>query len=1728
MPLGNPDEATNSSTARTKYLIQKRQYALSYNDNTRQPNWVSWSYTAEDTGSQARTDAWAVEELLPSGFLKIGTSTFGTPWDRGHMCPSADRTTNFEDNKQTFRMSNIIPQHANNNQGLWATFEAYTRSLASGGNEVLIITGPADFSGSTIANGMQIPGSVWKIAVVLPTDSSSVPANQRLTSSSRVIAILTPNIATADGLINDWKSYRTSVEQIEQLTGFTFFTEVNPSVATYLKNVVDTGTAPNQPTVITSFSPTFGPSGTPVTISGYNFGSSPLVEFDGTTATGVTVVNANTLTATVPAGATTANITVTGTGGIDTSSGKFTVTGGSTTPAFSLSTASLTGLTANEGASGASRVYTLTGANLSSNLTVSAPANFEVSLNNSFFFADVTLSPVAGALSGVPVYVRIKSGAPVGSVSGNVTHEGGGATSQNLPVSGTVASTAPILTVSATNLSGFTAVQGSAGISKSYTVSGSNLTGSVTVGAPTDFEISLSSSAGYTNSLSLSPSAATLASTAIHARLKNSASLGAYAGTITHTGGGAAGVDLGVSGSVTTSGGGAGTSAVLAQWTFESFSNTVTAQSFGPFFAESGAQSGLASISGFHVASATLYTNTTGNGSSRSLNANNWTTNDYFQIKVSTLGYRDLKLVFDQTSSGSGPSQFLVATSTNGTLFTAFANYDIPKTNNIAVTWSSTATNSNSTVSFELGSATNLNDGREVYLRLLPRSVVSMTNGTVGVGGTSRLDNIRIEGVPLGGATNLVPVITSATNASATAYETFSYTITASNSPASFAASGLPAGLSLNSTNGVISGTPTTVGQYVVALTASNAEGDGTGTLTLTVSPNPNVPVIGGTLSATGQVGTAFDYQITVSNSPTSYLAEGLPEGLSLHPTSGRITGTPTVSGSFAVSLTAFNAVGSDTETLSLTIKNPSLTISVGQLTNFSANVGSASLPQTYTLSGEDLSGPVAVTAPTYFEISLDGASYGSSVSLNPDGNGTLSMPLLVRLAASVPVGIHSGSIIHTGGGATPSYLLLQGEAISATPVFMISANTLSPFSTTQGKPSIRQTYTVSGSSLNENIAVVCPAGFELSLNDETYRSSLILSPSNGTLGETSIYVRLSGASVGEFFGELIHSGGGVSNQTISVAGQVTAAVGPPILSPLSGSVYTSASFRHTIVAGGDSPVTYGATGLPAGWTVNSSSGLISGIAASSAAAVTFNVSATNSEGATTSAYSLKVVSTTEQANVPTSVVINKFANGSTHRVELLVIGDANDVAPGPPVDMRGMILKDFGSSRTTDEGGKCRFADHELWAKVKAGTLIVLSAGSQSAEDLDPADFILRVNLGNTVFFRQEAPGFNLDNLDMVVLKPAAMGAEGFAGGIHALAAGQISGLTIYGSFTGKKLRSSKALTSGNNIVYANGSSLADFNSTAGTAGNLVFGQGNTSGNTSYITQLRATDQTGPTIALTGANPLTVALGADFTDPGATATDTSGGSRLVTQSGSVDTASAGSYTRSYTATDTLGNVSTVTRAVVVEKGTPTISTPPLVSVLTEGQTLLASMPSGGSATYGGVAVSGAFGWSLPSAQPALGTSSHLVTFTPTDTINYQVVTFSMNVTVNSAQTPMQIWADGFGLSQANAEPGADPDGDGLNNAGEYAFVTSPTDGTSRAVVQSSISGGIKITWLQRSGVTYVLKSGTDLKAGLISGIVSRVKVSPQPVGLPEGVEQYEASLSGGTQGFLQVEAIVP
>jgi len=129
-------------------------------------------------------------------------------------------------------------------------------------------------------------------------------------------------------------------------------------------------------------------------------------------------------------------------------------------------------------------------------------------------------------------------------------------------------------------------------------------------------------------------------------------------------------------------------------------------------------------------------------------------------------------------------------------------------------------------------------------------------------------------------------------------------------------------------------------------------------------------------------------------------------------------------------------------------------------------------------------------------------------------------------------------------------------------------------------------------------------------------------------------------------------------------------------------------------------------------------------------------------------------------------------------------------------------------------------------------------------------------------------------------------------------------------------------------------------------------------------------------------------------------------------------------------------------------------------------------------------------------------------------------------VTVNPLLTLFPDWIAEYRFSEPNALASADPDGDGWSNAQEYAFGLVPNVAGGTLVKIENSGTGAKITYLQRSGVTYAVKSATDLAAGFTA--VTSTKSSPQPAGLPLGYEQYEATLSTGTKGFLKVEAVVP
>lgn len=243
MLMGNPSNATTSIANNTNYLMNKTYYAMSYSNVRGTANWVSWHIKSSDLGSTPRQDDFRADGSLPSGWWQVGASSYsGSGFDRGHMCPSADRTASVAANSSTFLMTNMIPQAPNNNQQTWANLETYERDLVTAGNEVYIICGSYGTGGtgsnggttSTINSGhVTVPSNVWKVIVVLPNGNNDL---SRVTTSTRVIAINTPNI---NSINSNWRNYRVTVNSIEAATGYDLLSSLPTSVQNTIEAVVD-------------------------------------------------------------------------------------------------------------------------------------------------------------------------------------------------------------------------------------------------------------------------------------------------------------------------------------------------------------------------------------------------------------------------------------------------------------------------------------------------------------------------------------------------------------------------------------------------------------------------------------------------------------------------------------------------------------------------------------------------------------------------------------------------------------------------------------------------------------------------------------------------------------------------------------------------------------------------------------------------------------------------------------------------------------------------------------------------------------------------------------------------------------------------------------------------------------------------------------------------------------------------------------------------------------------------------------------------------------------------------------------------------------------------------------------------------------------------------------------------------------------------------------------------
>lgn len=197
-------------------LIEYRNYALSYDEDHEQAEWVAYILTKEnlDKPWNKRSD-----NFLPDTRVKTGSASpddyRGSGYDRGHLVPAADMAYDPEAMEETFLMSNISPQARNFNKGIWRELEELTRNWAKKNKELYVVTGPVLSEapkGYIGENEVSVPTAYFKVLLDLAEPEQ------------KGIAFIVPNQVSFEPLYQ----FAMSIDEAEQRTGINFFPDLMP------------------------------------------------------------------------------------------------------------------------------------------------------------------------------------------------------------------------------------------------------------------------------------------------------------------------------------------------------------------------------------------------------------------------------------------------------------------------------------------------------------------------------------------------------------------------------------------------------------------------------------------------------------------------------------------------------------------------------------------------------------------------------------------------------------------------------------------------------------------------------------------------------------------------------------------------------------------------------------------------------------------------------------------------------------------------------------------------------------------------------------------------------------------------------------------------------------------------------------------------------------------------------------------------------------------------------------------------------------------------------------------------------------------------------------------------------------------------------------------------------------------------------------------------------------
>lgn len=201
--------------------------------------------------------------------------------------------------------------------------------------------------------------------------------------------------------------------------------------------------------------------------------------------------------------------------------------------------------------------FVINGASLTGNLTVTAPTDYEVSLNSGTSFSgasSLSIAQIGGKVTNLTIFVRLKQGLAQGTYTGNVSLSSTGATTKTIALNGLIQPAPVVLTVSKTSLTNFTYSFGNGpAVIQSFTVSGSGLTSNVKITAPANFEISYMTGTSFagTSSISIAPVNGNVSLTNIYLRMIKDLAVGTYTAKATVETTGSTTKEINLSGFVT-------------------------------------------------------------------------------------------------------------------------------------------------------------------------------------------------------------------------------------------------------------------------------------------------------------------------------------------------------------------------------------------------------------------------------------------------------------------------------------------------------------------------------------------------------------------------------------------------------------------------------------------------------------------------------------------------------------------------------------------------------------------------------------------------------------------------------------------------------------------------------------------------------------------------------------------------------------------------------------------------------------------------------------------------------------------------------------------------------------------------------------------------------------------------------------------------------------------------